>query len=122
MRDPYYGHRDPFTGKPIRDRDEWTEWDFILVATYQLMEDLTDKHGLLVHETSNERVMVSAKKEIDRFQAVVDRMTQGTKKKGYTPQPGEYFVPVLELRGGDWPTVEEYFEQLSREDEEDDDE
>ena len=121
MRDPYFGHRDVFTGEPLRDRDEWTDWDYLLIDAYQLIQDLTDKHGLLVHETSSERVMVSAKREIDRFEAARDRMTRGTKKKGYEPQPGEYFVPVLELRGGDWPTVEEYFEIQARkaDDEED---
>ena len=109
MQDPYFGHRDPLTGEPLRDRDEMTDWDFALIAAFQLINDLTDKHGLLRHETESDRVMVSAKKEIDRFQAAVDRMTKSTGKRGYTPSAGEYFVPVLELRGDEWPTVEEFF-------------
>ena len=109
MQDPYFGHRDAFTGEPIRDRDEMSEWDCALIAAFQLVNDLTDTHGLLRHETESDLVMVSAKKEIDRFQAAVDRMTKGSPKKGYQPQAGEYFVPVLELRGDEWPTVEEFF-------------
>ena len=114
MRDPHFGHRDYFTGKPIRDREEWTEWDFALVAAYQLVEDLTDKHGLLRHEIENERMDVEAIKKFDKFQAAVDRTTKGG-KKGYNPSPGEYFVPRLKLRGGEWPTLQEYWEQSMRE-------
>lgn len=110
MQDPHFGHRDPFTGGPLRDSGEWTDWDYAITGAFQLVNDLTDKHGLLVHETDSERVMVSAKKQTDRFQAAIDRATKGG-KKGYNPSPGEYFVPVMELRYGDWPTVEEYFQR-----------
>lgn len=115
MRDPLFGHRDALTGEPIRDRDEWTEWDYILVTVYQLISDLTDKHGLLAHEVDNERMDVLAVKKIDKFQAAVDRATKGSPKKGYTPSPGEVWRPKLHLRGGDWPTIEEYFESLAEE-------
>ena len=114
MRDPYFGHRDIFSGNPIRERDEWMDWDYALVSAYQLVEDLTDKHGLLRHEVESERVDVEAIQKIDKFQAAVDRRTKGG-KKGYTPSPGEYFVPRLTLRGGEWPTLQEYFEQQARE-------
>lgn len=108
MRDAYFGHRDPFTGEPLRDRDEWTDWDYAIQGAFQLVNDLTDKHGLLRHEVESERVMVSAIRQTDRFQAAVDRMTSGG-PKGYKASPGEYWIPKLELRGGEWPTVEEYF-------------
>lgn len=108
MQDPYYGHRDIFTGEPIRDKDEWIEWDYVLVTAVQIIEDHTDKHGSLIWEVEAERVYVDAEKRIDKFQAAVDSRTKGTKQKGYTPSPGEYFVPKLDLRGGEWPTWEEY--------------
>lgn len=117
MRDPLFGHRDFFTGEPLRPADEWTDWDFALVAAYQLVQDLTNKHGLLVHEVDNERMDVWANRKIDKFQAAVDRATKGSKKSGYTPQDGEYFEPELKLRGGEWPTLEEYWEKLARESE-----
>lgn len=110
-----FGHRDPFTGAPLRDRGEWTEWDYALVSAYQLSQDLTNKHGLLVHEVDNERMDVLAIKKFDKFQAAVDRATKGSKKKGYTPEPGEYFQPKLYLRGGEWPTLEEYWARLAEE-------
>jgi len=114
MRDPYFGHRDFFTGEPLRDKDEWTDWDYALVAAYQTVQDMTNKHGLLVHEVESDRVMVSAVKKIDRFQAQVDRATKGSKAKGYTPDPGEYFEPKLELRFGDeWPTLEDHWADLA---------
>ena len=118
-RDPLFGHRDWFTGGPVRDKDEWTDWDFALVSAFQLISDLTDRDGLLVHEVENERMMVHAVRKINKFHASRDRMTKGSKKKGYEPQPGEYFVPELELRGGEWPTLEEYWAQLAEEAEED---
>ena len=114
MRDPFFGHRDVFTGEPIRERDEWTEWDYALIAAFQLKSDLTDQHGLLRHEVENERMDVLAIKKYDKFQAARDRATKGG-KKGYTPEPGEYFTPKLYLRGGEWPTLEEYWEKLAEE-------
>lgn len=108
MHDAHYGHRDPFTGEPNGDPSEWIEWDFILVTAYQVIEDYTDKHGNLIWEVESERVYVDAEKRIDKFQAAVDSRTKGTKNKGYTPTPGEYFVPKLDLRGGAMPTFSEY--------------
>lgn len=115
MRDPLFGHRDPFTGEGIRDRDEWTEWDFVIVAAFQLVNDLTNQHGLLVHEVDNERMDVEAIKGHDKFQAAIDRATKGHPKKGYKPDPGETWKPRLRLRGGEWPTLEEFFEKQAAE-------
>lgn len=113
MRDPYFGHRDWFNGEPLRDADEMTEWDYALIASLQIIEDNTDKHGLLAWETANERMTVDAVKQIDKFQAAIDRRTKGSPKKGYKPEPGEYFTPDLNLRGGEWPTYTAYLEGLS---------
>lgn len=119
MRDPYFGHRDYFTGEPIRDRDEFTDWDYTLLSAFQLVNDLTNKHGLLVHEVDNERMDVEAIKTTDKFQAAIDRSTRGSKDKGYTPDPGETWRPRLKLRGGEWPTLEEFFEKQAEEAERD---
>lgn len=112
MRDPYFGHRDWFTGEELDDREAWTDWDFALVASLQIIEDNTDKHGLLSWETACDRVDIKANKKIDKFQAAVDRQTKGTKTKGYQASPGEYFVPEVDLRGGEMPTYKEYIENL----------
>lgn len=112
MRDPYFGHRDWFTGEELDDREAWIDWDFALVSALQIIEDNTDKHGLLTWETANDRIDVKANKKIDKFQAAVDRRTKGTKKKGYEPAAGEYFIPELDLRGGEWPTYKEYIEEM----------
>lgn len=112
MQDPYFGHRDWFTGEELADREAWTDWDFLLATALQIIEDHTNKHGLLQWEVDNERMDVIAEKKIDKFQAAVDRRTKGTSKKGYTPSPGEYFVPKLDLRGGEWPTYSDYIQDL----------
>lgn len=113
MEDPHFGNRDPFSGEPVRDAADWTEWDFILANAYQLKSDLTNRHGLMEHEVEAPNAFVDAVKMIDKFQAAVDRSTKGTPKKGYTPEPGEYFVPRIEFRFGERPTLREYFERLA---------
>lgn len=115
MEDPHFGNRDFFTGAPIRSASDWTEWDFALANAMQLKEDLTNRHGLLEHEVEDPRMFVNAVKKIDKFQAAVDRKTKGTKKKGYEPEPGEYFVPDMQLRYGEWPSIKEYFQRLAEE-------
>lgn len=112
MRDPYFGNRDWFTGEPNETPETWTDWDYALVAAFQVIEDNTNRHGLLTWEVENERMDVDAEKRTDKFQAAVDRRTKGTKKKGYEPSPGEYFVPKLNLLGGEWPTYSEYVKGL----------
>lgn len=119
MRDPYFGHRDWFTGEPLGDKDEKTKWDYALISALQVIEDHTNQHGVLIWEIENERMDVDAVKRTDKFQAAVDRKTKGSKKKAYSPDPGEYFVPELRLRGGEWPTYSDYIEdQIKKKDEE----
>lgn len=103
MQDPWFGHRDS-QFREIGDRDEWIDWDFALITALQVIEDGTDRNGLLFWETEPERMDVIAIKRIDKFQAAVDRATKGSSKRPYQPSPGEYFVPELDLRGGEWPT------------------
>lgn len=122
MSDPHFGHRDILTGFPRGDADEWTTWDLALINAYQLMQDWTNEHGLLVYEVDDhkERVDVIAKPKIDKFEAQKDIKTRRQKQ----PPPGQYFVPDVSLRkGAEWPTLEEYIEaelekdRLSQEDE-----
>lgn len=112
MQDPYFGHRDWYTGEELEDREAWIDWDFALVAALQIIEDSTDRNGLLVWEKENERMDVKAIKKFDKFEAAVSRATKGSKNKGYTPAPGEYFIPELDLRGGEWPTYSEYLKEF----------
>ena len=107
MEDDWYGHRDPLTGVPTGDRDEWISWDHILVNAYQLIQDFTNEHGLLIWEVGDpkERVTVLAERKIDKFKAAVESRTGGKK---YKALKGEYFVPKLDLRAKEWPTFDEW--------------
>lgn len=110
MSDPHHGHRDFYTGQPDGRSDEWTTWDYALITAYQTIQDWTDQHGNLVYEVEDpkERVIVSATKKIDRFEAAKASRTAG---KNYKPTPGEHFIPKLDLKAGqDWPTLEEYIQ------------
>lgn len=107
MEDDWYGHRDPLTGAPTGDRDEWIGWDHTLVNAYQLIQDFTNEHGLLIWEVDDpkERVTVLAERKIDKFKAAVESRTGGKK---YKALKGEYFVPKLDLRAKEWPTFDEW--------------
>lgn len=108
MRDPWYGHRDPFGGRPRGDKDEWIDWDYALITALQIIEDNTDQNGLLRWVTDSDRVVVEAVKTQDKFQAAVDARTSG---KNYKPGHGERFYPRVQLRGGEFPTYREYVEK-----------
>lgn len=98
MGDDWFGHRDPLTGEPQGDREEMTSWDHSLLNAFQTIEDYSDKHGLLVWEIDDERVVVEAVRKIDKFQRAVDERTKGTEKKPYKPVPGESFYPRVHSR------------------------
>ena len=119
MRDPYFGHRD-LNGEPNGDRDEWIEWDYLLISALQVIEDFTDRNGLLVWESESEEVDVVAERKIDPFQAAVERRTS---RKGYKAAPGETFIPKLVLQGQKWPThsdwVKQQLEEVAKEEEDD---
>ena len=101
MRDDWYGHRNPFTGDPEGDKDEWLEWDFLLLEALQIIEDYSDEYGLLAWEREDEAVVVDAERRIHKFKAAVDNATKGSKTKPYEPRPGEYFVPKMWSRRED---------------------
>jgi hypothetical protein len=102
MGDDWFGHRDPFTGAPVGDREEYTSWDFSLLNAFQTIEDYTDqKSGIPIWELDDERIVVEAVRKKNKFQAAIDLTTKGTEKKPYKPQPGEYFVPRMYSRETD---------------------
>lgn len=107
MGDDWYGHRDLHTGEPEGDREEWIEWDYLLMRTLQLIEDYTNEHGLLRWEIDDPegRVNVDAIKKIDKFREAQELKTGG---KNYKPSPGEYFIPRLSKLTDEWPTLAEY--------------
>lgn len=101
-RDDWYGHRDPLTGEPLGDRDEWISWDHALADAFQTIEDFTDSaSGLPVWQIEDEAVEVDAVKKINKFRKSVEMATKGTEKKPYKPSPGEYFVPKIFSRRSD---------------------
>lgn len=115
-RDDHFGHRDPFTGEPRGEG--WTSWDYALVNALQVIEDYTDKYGILVWERDDEAVEIDAVKRIHKFQSAVDRATAGTDKKPYKPSPGEYFVPEIWSRRTDEQgneVIQTYDEWLAKE-------
>lgn len=118
MGDDWFGHRNPLTGEPQGDREEFTSWDWSLVNALQTIEDYTDsKSGLLIWEMEGEGVEVDAIKKVNKFQASIDTSTKGSEKHPYKPRPGEYFVPEMWSRKKDdegnevFPTMREWVEQ-----------
>lgn len=118
MGDDWFGHRDPFTGAPHGDKDEYTTWDYALINAYQAIEDYTDeKSGLLMWELEDDQVYVNANRKVHKFQAAVDKKTAGTPNKPYKPVPGEYFVPELKSHRQDeegnpvYQTMREWFQR-----------
>lgn len=95
MRDDWFGHRDPFTGAPRGDKDEFTTWDHILMDVLQTIEDYSDQHGILKWIHDDDYVEINANKKIDKFEAAKAIATSGTK---YKATPGEYFVPEVYTR------------------------
>lgn len=98
MHDDWYGHRDPFTGDPKGDKDEWLEWDFLLLETIQMIEDHTDDTGLLVWETDDPAAVVDAIPKINKF----DRAREVKESaKNFKRRPGTRYVPKLWSRRKD---------------------
>lgn len=99
MGDDWFGHRDPLTGEPQGDKDEYLSWDWSLLNAFQTIEDYTDqKSGISQWLLDDERVTVDAIRKVNKFQRAIDERTKGTEKKPYKPVPGEYFVPEVHSR------------------------
>lgn len=118
MGDDWFGHRDPFTGEPVGDKDEYLTWDYALMNAFQTIEDYTDqKSGLPVWELDDEAVYVDAVRKTNKFQQAIDEATRGSKTKPYQPSPGEYFVPDMNTRRKDGegkPVFQTYSEWVKK--------
>jgi hypothetical protein len=112
LRDDWYGHRDPFTGEPRGDKDEWLDWDYALIDAAQTIEDYSDQYGLLQWELDDEDSVVDAVKKIHPFEEARDLATRG---ENYKPAPGEYFLPeVYRYGGGELQSYTDWLEQQAR--------
>ena len=118
MRDDWFGHRDPWTGEPMGDRDEYTSWDYALLNAFQTIEDYTDpKSGIPIWELDDEAVNVDALKKYNKFQQAIDNATKGSKNKAYQAAPGEYFIPDMHTRrkdGNGDPVYQTYSEWVQK--------
>ena len=101
MGDDWHGHRNPFTGMPQGDRNEWTTWDHVLANVLQTIEDYSDQYGLLAWQLDDEPVYVDAVRRIHKFEQARDEATRGTANKPYKPRPGEFFVPRVGTQRSD---------------------
>lgn len=106
--DEWYGHRDPFTGKPVGDKTDWVSWDFSLARAYQTIEYYRDQNGIFQWQKDDPLEDIQAKKKIDPFQASVDSITKHQKE----PVSGQYFVPDVRSRrkGGEMWTYADWLE------------
>lgn len=113
MRDDWFGHRNPLTGKPLGDRDEFTAWDHALIGAFQTIEDYTDEYGLLAWEREDPQVAINANRKIHPFKEALEMKTKGTDKKPYKARPGEYFVPevISQRSDGSIQTMREWIER-----------
>lgn len=112
MRDPYFGHRDWFTGEEQDDREAKTDWDYALMAAYQIIQDHTDSDGVLIWENESDNIEVNAKWRKSKFRAAVEQRTGGKK---YKAQKGEYFVPDVHKMWGEYPTYSEWIDKQVKE-------
>lgn len=114
-RDEYFGSRDPLTGEPTGERDDWDEWDHALVSAYQTVEYYTDKNGIHRWKKEDPRLKgIDAVRKIDPYQESVDLIVDSPH---YKKIPGAYFVPEIKTeRPGDetW-TYEEWVKSLKGE-------
>lgn len=112
--DPYFGHRDWFTGEVVSE-PTWTEWDYALASACQTIEDFTDNEtGHLVWVEQSDRVAFDATRFIKKSEAAKERKTSG---KNYKAQPGERWrtKPIV-MDGGPMPTLREWLEAQSDKD------
>lgn len=113
MQDTHYGHRDWFTGDVIGDSKDYIEWDYALLAAYQIIQDHTDEDGILAWDNFSENVYIGADLKIRKFKAAKHARTNA---KRYKPQPGEMLVPNVELGYGEWPTYSEWRKSMVEDD------
>ena len=115
LGDDFALHRHPATGEPLPGKPTWTTWDYNLVAAFQLVEDFTDRNGLLAWEKDHEDVLVEPVAKIDPYEKALAARTGG---KNYKPRPGETFMARATLQpwAEEWPTFREWVEEQNKND------
>lgn len=99
MADDWYGHRDPITGDATGDKDEYLDWDYLLLTAYQTLEDFTDPDsGIPQWVLDDPALRVSAERYIHPWHEAVEAKTAG---KNYKALPGERFRPVIDSARAD---------------------
>lgn len=116
FRDPYFGHRNSFTGRPDGNANDWTSWDFALGTAMQAIQDGTTEEGHLIWELEQYNVDARPIKRIDKHRRAVDDATGGDK---YKADPGEYWITELYQIGVEpgeekWQTRSEWVESLNK--------
>lgn len=101
MRDPHFGHRNVLTGEPEGSSSEKTDWDYALIAAYQVIQDNTGSDGVLSWENDSDNIEVQAIKKTNKFEQSRENYTG---KKNYKKSRGEVFVPRVKKLAGEWPT------------------
>lgn len=113
MRDDAFGHRDPFTGEVVGDKDEWTAWDYLIADVAQLIEDCTDENGFLVWEKDTgqeEPTAIIATLRRDR--AAYTRQVFEKQNADALSKPGAYVELRMKLRNGyEYPSHRDYFKR-----------
>lgn len=120
MADDWYGHRNPFTGDPEGDKDEWLEWDYLLLNAFQIIEDFTDPDsGILQWKLEDPSLRVTAERYIHPWHEAVESKTGA---KNYKASPGERFRPVVDSarKDGSLWTMTQWFEEKAKEKAEED--
>jgi len=67
------------------------------MQAFQIVEAYTDADGLPEWTRDDPTVRIEAKKKINQFHSSKDSRTSGT---NYKPEPGEYYVPDVQMKPG----------------------
>lgn len=114
LQDPYALHRHwwdrYWEPDPVRDT-QWTNWDYVLVKAYQVIQDMTDaSSGQLLWLSQSGRVFWDTESRIDGAEAAVQKATEERKKL----EPGERIFAVNPhvAPGEELPTMIEWLEEI----------
>jgi hypothetical protein len=114
MQDAHFGHRDWVTGEVIGDSSVKTDWDYALMAAYQIIQDNTLPSGILAWDNDADNVIIEAVRKTDKFEAAKQAITSG---KNYKGKKGEVWVPRNKLQWGEYPTYSGWVkEQIAAQD------
>lgn len=116
MMDDAFGHRDPFTGVPQGDIEQWTTWDHLIANVHQLIVDFTDENGFLAWEKDDpsEAMEILVSTRYDRAKASQDRFEASDRGKRELARPGAYVETRMRLRPQrEYPSHADYFKTLA---------